>query len=502
MLRRRWAGLGLAIALLALGGVSARYVGTGFLPSIDEGAFVLDYFLPAGTSLDDTDAVARKIETLLRSVPEVETYSRRTGAELGPAAATQVNRGDIMVRLKPSAQRTRSAEEIIADARARIERDVPQARVEFVQVLQDVLNDLSGAPRPIEIKLFGDDYAVLRAKAEEIATRIREVPGLVDLYAGFEGNAPELRLRIDGAGAARLGMTAADVTSDLDAALRGVVASTIRRPDRPIGVRVRYPDQVRFDPRQIEQLPILAGLAGGGVTSIAAVARIEHASSPTTLMRENLRPVVILTADREGRDLGSVARDVRRQLSGLALPEGYTLDLGGQYRAQQDTFRELARVLGFGLLAVLAVLLAQFRHARLTLIVLASVPLALVGALATLLVVGVPLNASSLMGCVLLVGLVVKNGILLLEQTESLWEQGLTLEAALVEAGSIRVRPILMTTLATVAGLAPLAFGIGAGAEIQRPLAIAVVGGLLVSTAVSLLVTPSLVGLAFNKRRP
>ena len=191
----------------------------------------------------------------------------------------------------------------------------------------------------------------------------------------------------------------------------------------------------------------------------------EPGAAPSALVRENLRPVAIITADHEGRDLGAVARDVKRRAAGVPLPEGYARELGGHYRAQQETFRELGRVLAFGLMAVLAVLLAQFRRARLALVVLASVPLAVVGALLTLVASGVPLNASSLMGCVLLVGLVVKNGILLLERTESLLDEGQDLQAALFEAGTIRVRPILMTTLATVAGLTPLALGVGAGAR-------------------------------------
>jgi CzcA family heavy metal efflux pump len=497
LLRRPLLGVAVGLVLLVVGGLSARAIGTGFLPEMDEGAFVVDYFLPAGTSLTDTDAVARKLEAVLRALPEVAIYSRRTGAELGPAAATEVNRGDIMVRLKPRAERSASAEEVIAVARARAAREVPEARVEFVQVLQDVLNDLSGTPRPLELKLFGADYGVLRAKAQEVARRVEGITGLVDLYAGFEGDAPELRLRLDPGGAARLGLTATDVATNLDVGLHGTVAAVIRRADRPLGVRVRYADAVRFDGKELERLPILPA-AGEATTSLAAVAHLERATSPSVLLRENLRPTVIVTADRAGRDIGSIAADVRARLRKLALPEGYTSELGGQYRAQQETFRDLARVLGFGLLGVLAVLLAQFRHARMALVVLASVPLALVGALATLVVVGVPLNASSLMGCVLLVGLVVKNGILLLEQTEAFWKSGATLEAALLEAGSIRVRPILMTTLATVAGLAPLALGLGAGAEIQRPLATAVVGGLLVSTLVSLLVIPSLVRIAFR----
>jgi CzcA family heavy metal efflux pump len=497
VLRRPWIGLAAALALLVTGAVATRFVGTGFLPSMDEGAFVLDYFLPAGTSLTDTDAAARKIETILQAIPEVQTYARRTGAELGPVAATEVSRGDIMVRLKASSARHRSADDVISDARARIEHEVPEARIEFVQVLQDVLNDLSGTPRPIEVKLYGDDYAALRVQATATAARIQDVPGLVDLYKGFEGDAPELKFRVDPARAARLGMTAADVSADLDAALRGVVASSIRRPDRAIGVRVRYPDAIRFDRIEVSRLPLLAP---GGVTAISAVADAEQIAAPSTLVRENLRPVAILTADHEGRDLGSVASDVNRRLARISLPEGSARELGGQYRAQQDTFRALGGVLAFGMLAVLAVLLAQFRRARFALVVLASVPLAVVGALLTLLATGVVLNASSLMGCVMLVGLVVKNGILLLEQAESIWDRGVPLDVALVEAGTIRVRPILMTTLATVAGLAPLALGLGAGSDLQRPLALAVVGGLLLSTAVSLFVTPALVGLVFRHR--
>ncbi len=259
-------------------------------------------------------------------------------------------------------------------------------------------------------------------------------------------------------------------------------------------MRVRYPDSVRFDPERVVELPLLVGAEG--VTRISAVATPIHASAETSLLRESLRPVVILSADHENRDLGSVVRDVQKRLRGLVLPEGYGLELGGQYEGQQATLRDLSAVMGFGLLAVFIVLLAQFRRARLAFVVLVSVPLAVVGALVTLWVLQIPLNASSLMGCVLLVGLVVKNGILLLEQFERLLdENGQDVERALVLAGRIRVRPILMTTLATIAGLAPLALGLGAGAEIQRPLAVAVIGGLVVSTAVSLLVLPSLVRL-------
>jgi CzcA family heavy metal efflux pump len=501
LLRRglRWPGflLGGAVALLTLGGVALRYVPRGFLPTMDEGAFVLDYFLPASTSLNETDAVARKIETVLRANGDVQTYSRRTGAELGPIAATQVSRGDFMIRLKPVPARKHDVEEVISAVRAAVSRDVPEARTEFVQVLQDVLNDLSGAPRPMEIKVFGEDYAVLKGVAVEISRRIRDVPGLVDLYPGFEDESPELRFRVDPTQAGRFGRTATDLAADLETSLRGTIAAVFRRPDRPVNVRVRYPDEIRFDPGAVANLSLAWGPTGA--IAVSALAPLERVGAPTVLLRENLRGVVIVTADHEERELGAVMGDVQRRLRGLVLPEGYSLEFGGQYAMERRAFSDLGIVLGFGLLAVLVVLAAQFRSLRHGLLVLGTAPLSMVGALLTLWITGVALNASSLMGCVLLVGLVVKNGILLVEHFESSREKGLSIDEALTHAGSERVRPILMTTIATLAGLGPLAFGIGTGSEIQRPLAIAVVGGLSVSIVVSLLVLPAMVRLSWRK---
>jgi multidrug efflux pump subunit AcrB len=281
-----WLAAG-AFVLLGAGALSLRAIPTGFLPSMDEGAFVLDYFLPAGTSLTETDRIARKIEAVLAHTPEVQTYSRRTGAELGPAAATMVNRGDIMVRLQPRARRHRDAEQVIAAVRADVARDVPEARAEYVQVLQDVLNDLAGTPRPIEIKIFGDDQAVLRRLGAEVAARIKDVPGLVDLYPGFEDESPELRFRIDAAQAARFGRTATDIAADLEAALRGTIAAIFRRPDRPINVRVRFPDEVRFDPARVAALAMAWSPAGA--VAAETVAPLQRVGVPTVLMRENLR---------------------------------------------------------------------------------------------------------------------------------------------------------------------------------------------------------------------
>lgn len=471
------------LVLLGAGAWLAPQLKRGFLPSVDESAFVLDYFLPAGTSLATTDQFARALEQELLATPEVLTFTRRTGAELGPAAATQLNRGDIMVRLVLPHRRKRSAEDIIADVRSRTQARYPEVRVEFVQVLQDVLNDLAGNPRPIEIKLMGQDYGELNRLASELTKRTSSIPGLVDVYNGQELPVPELQFGMQRDAIARMGSTPEELTRALDAALRGTRVGGIRRFDRLINIRTRYPDTVRFDPAHVLDLPFVARDA---TTSFRAVADVKRSTSPSQLLHEALQPLVLVTGDHENRDLGSVADDVERVVRQLPLTAGCRAVLGGQMASQRDTLRQLTYVGAMGLLLVLAVLAAQFCRLRLALLVIAMVPAAIVGAILALITTGAALNAASLMGCVLLVGLVVKNGILLLEEAENQLTAGLAVHAAVMRASERRLRPVIMTTVATLAGLLPLAFGIGAGSEMQRPLAIAVIGGLLTSTAATL----------------
>jgi len=490
------AALALAF-VLAAGAAIVPFLGRGFLPQMDEGAFVLDYFLPAGTSPATTESYARELETELRRTPEVRTFSRRLGAELGPAAATELNRGDIMVSLVDPSRRARSSLEVIADLRARIQQQHPEVRVEFMQVLQDVLNDLSGDPRPLELKVLGPDYAELHRIADELSRRIHGVPGLVDLYDGNEREAPELRYVARRDPIARLGTTPEDVSTEIESALAGAPVGAIRRFDRLVGVRLRYPDPVRFDPERVLRLPFVAG---DKTTLFQAVATPTRGTSASLLLHEALQPLVTVTADTQDRDIGSVADDVMAIAHNVSLPKGYRLVMGGQAQGQRDTVRQLALVGAFSLVLVLTVLAAQFRRLVLAVLVLTSVPVAIVGALAALLVTGTPLNASSLMGSVLLVGLVVKNGVLLLEAAEKARDAGEEPGRAVTLAAERRLRPVAMTTLATLAGLLPLALGIGAGAELQRPLAVAVLGGLLTSTLATLGILPPLAAAALRRR--
>jgi CzcA family heavy metal efflux pump len=487
IIRYPLAAAAMYFAVLAAGYLVAPKVGRGFLPTMDEGAFVVDYFLPAGTSLPVTEKYARALEAELTKTPEVLSFTRRTGAELGPAAATELNRGDLMVRLVQRSSRQRSADEVIADIRGRLEGAYPEVRVEFVQVLQDVLNDLSGNPRPVEIKLFGPDYEKLHELGDKLSDDLKAVRGLVDIYNGHERDVPELRFVANRDAVARFGLTPDDISSQLETALLGANVGAIRRFDRLIGVRVRYPDPVRFDPDHVLDLPFVAK---GSTSTFRAVATPTTGTSPSQLLHEALQPMVDVTGDHENRDLGSISDDVEAIVAKAKLPPGYRVVLGGQIEAERSTVRQLMTVAGAAVLLVLTVLAGQFRRLRLAWLVIASVPVAIVGALLGLLVAGVPLNASSLMGCVLLVGLVVKNGVLLLEEAERLADAGDAPDDAVARASERRLRPVLMTTIATLAGLLPLAFGIGAGAELQRPLAVAVIGGLATSTLATLGLLP------------
>jgi len=478
-----------AVALLVgLGALVAWRIPSGFLPEMDEGAFVLDYFLPAGTSLEATNAAALRIETILGETPAIANWTRRTGAELGPVTATQLNRGDIAVLLQPRGRRP-GAEDVIDDLRERVLREMPGVRIEFVQILEDVLNDLSGNPRPLEVRLLGEDREILVRLAGEVERRLAGTPHLVDYYRGLEGEVPMLRYALDGDAAARAGIAPADLGEDLAAALRGLVVGSVPRLDRLVPVRVRFPDAIRFRPDALGAWPISLGAVAAPISSLA---RVVTATGASELLRENLSPAAVATSDVEGEDLGGLVKEVGRRLRDLALPPGYRIEVGGRAESQARAFGQLLVVLGLGITAVFAVLVAQFRTGRAALLVLCTVPPALAGGLIFMAAARVPLNVSSLMGLVLLVGLVVKNGILLIEVALQRLEAGMPLAAALRGAGRRRLRPILMTTLCTIFGLLPLAFALGAGSELQRPLAVAVIGGLLFSTVATLFVLPAL----------
>ena len=490
--------LGLCVLGLVLAAVILyRFTATGFLPRMDEGGFVIDYLTPAGTAIEETDRQIRKVEKLVAKTPEVASFSRRTGSELG-LFATEPNKGDLLVRLKPRGQRHRSAEAVIEELRGKVHDVVPTMDVEFIQLLQDMIGDLEGNPNPIEVKIFGDDPEKLDELAEEVEPKVEAIKGIVDVVGVEKGN-PEVTWEIDPLAAGRLGLTTAQVSDQLAAAWLGETPTELRLFDRTIPVRVRYPDSVRFDPQRLAQTSVRG--AEGKLTPLSALAHPVPAGPQSILWRENLRQMSMVTARLEGRDLGSGVKDVKDALAKVKLPVGYSVEVGGQYESQQGAFRQLLTVLAIAASLVLAILVVEFRSFLPAVLILAAAPLSFGGALLMLILTGTELNVSSAMGFILLIGLVVKNGIVMIDYAHHLQAAGKPFAEAVAEAARIRLRPILMTTLCTLFGLLPLALGLGAGAELQKPLALVVIGGLSLSTLVTLLAVPTFyVGLRSMRR--
>lgn len=483
--------IAVCLALAAGGWFVHRFVGSGFLPDMDEAAFVLDYVSPGGTSLSETDRMVHQVEEILLATPEVMGISRRTGAELG-LFATEQNSGDVTVRLSPRNQRSRSAFEIIDDVRKRIERAVPRLRVEFVQIISDELNDLAGASHPIEIKLFGADLDALEAYGTKLGERIEKVDGVEDFFNGVVEPTAELAMTVNQAEANRIGLTPLRVSEQVTGALLGIDAGQVRLADRSIGIRVRAPDSVRFDPALLGAIPIVPPQSRAAVP-LGALATFRAQEGRSELLRENQQQMIDMTADISGRSLGAIVKDVKPILAASPPPPGIRVEVAGQYASQQEAFHALLLVLALAILSVTAVMVIQFQSFVEPLVVLLAAPLSFIGPMVLLLVARIPLNVSSFMGLILLVGLIVKNGIILLDFTRHLMRvEGLPLAEALRRAGRIRLRPILMTTLCTLFGLLPLALGLGPGSELQRPLALAVIGGLALSTPITLFVVPTL----------
>ncbi|MFT3692039.1 MAG: efflux RND transporter permease subunit [Kofleriaceae bacterium] len=485
----RMVSIGAIVVLIAVGIVAMRGLSTSFLPAMDEGAIVVDFFLPPGTSLEDTDRIAQRVDATLAKIPEVVTFTRRTGTELGPATATQQSRGDIMVRLVPRSNRD-SVDDVIERVRAALAAAVPEARFEYVQVLQDVLADLAGNPAPIEIRILGDDPAALEAWAASAGDQLKKRPELVDFFDGREGQIPILRSRTDAQMLARLGLDAQGVGDDLAIAVEGRQVGEINRPERVIGVRLRYADAIRYSAPALQRSEIAYGPHAMPLDQIVA---FDRPLSPAVLRRDGLRSAIVMTASTPSGDLGAGEAAVREVVAKTPLPHGAQLEIGGQAESSTAARRELLFVALAAVALVLMVLVVQLGF-RFALVVVVGAPLSTAGGLVALAITHTPLNLSSMTGLILLVGLVVKNGILMLERVRDEIMSGVSLDRAIVDGARRRLRPILMTTAATLAGLAPMAIGVGAGAELQRPLAIAVIGGLLLATVVTLVVIPGLAG--------
>lgn len=480
----------LVVSVLILASTAGLYfrLGSGFLPDMDEGAFVLDYRTPPGTSLEESDRILQHVEKFLRETPEIESYSRRTGARLALAIA-EPNTGDFLVRLRAS--RKRSLEDVTGELREKINRAEPAIEVEFPHILEDLVGDLAWSPQPIEIKVHHDNDAVFKQVASQIEQWLPKVTGVVDIVNRAIPIGPAVNFRVDLEKARRAGFTVQDV-ADLQAAMMdGTLTSNMIRGDRLIGIRVRYPLEFRHSTENLKSLILTA--PNGQSVPLESIAHIEMDEQTYEIRRENLRNIAAVTARLEGRDLGSAMDEIRRRLPAeLKLPPGTDIEYGGLFQIQQESFLGLTQVLLASILLIFIILVFEFQSLSHPIAILAATILCGFGALLALFVTNTTLNISSFMGAIMVVGIVHKNGILMLDSEKDFSARGFALRDAIFHAGRRRLRPILMTALATIFGMLPLAIGVGSGAQMLQPLAIAVIGGVAVSMILSLLVTPVL----------
>ncbi|HTS60998.1 MAG TPA: efflux RND transporter permease subunit [Candidatus Acidoferrales bacterium] len=479
-------------ALILIGGSYLAYTncGSDLLPAMDEGGFILDYIMPAGSSLEETNRVITHVEQILRRIPEVESTSRRTGLQLGLAAVTEANTGDIAVKLKKN--RERSGDEIISDVRAKVRKAEPVLDIEIVQLLQDMIGDLTSAPEPVVIKLFAQNPDLLRAWAPQVANAIKKIPGVADVLDGVENtiSGPARVFNVDPAVTARAGFTPQEVELDTSAILQGEPATMpVVLNDRAYTIRVRFPEETRKSMDTIRNTLLVSGT--GKTATVGSLADIVEIPGQTEIRRENLQRDMQVTARFENLNLGDGMKKVQAAVEDLKVPPEIRVQYGGQYEEQQKSFKDLAAVLVLAIVLVFTVLLFEFGNFAAPVAVLSSAILSTCGVFVALLVTGVTFNISSFMGLIMVIGIVAKNGILLLDADQKFRAEGVPAEEAMIRAGERRLRPIMMTALATVAGMIPLALAWGAGSQMLQPLAIAVIGGILASMVLSLVVTPA-----------
>jgi CzcA family heavy metal efflux pump len=496
LLARPFVALLGVVPLLALGWFAFGAVGSGFMPAMDEGGFILDYFSQPGTALSETDRLLRQVETIINATPEVETWSRRTGAGLGGDLA-EANKGDYFIRLKSGPRRPIS--EVMADLNAKISAQVPGLNVEMAQLMEDLIGDLTAVPQPIEVKLFTPDPATLAATARKVGAAIGKVPGIVSVRNGINPAGDALDVRIDRTKAALEGIDLNEATRLLDLNLRGQVVTQVPEQIKQLGVRIWVPASVRSTDLDIGNLPIRA--PDGHLVPLKRIASFEPVSGQPQIGRENLQRMVAVTARIEGRDLGSVAADVQTVLgsSGL-LPSNVRYELGGLYQQQQIAFRGLIEVFAAAVTAVFVLLLFLYESFGVAISILLMPLLAVCAVFVGLWLTGVELNITAMMGMTMIIGIVTEVAIFYFSELYELLAEGTPPREAYVVAGQNRMRPIAMTTIAAILTLLPLAFAIGQGSAMQQPLAIAIISGLVVQLPLVLLVMPSLY-LLINRRR-
>ncbi len=492
------------IPLLVLGFIAYESVGTGFMPHMDEGGFILDYIAPPGTSLDETNRLLNRVEAIIRANPYVDTYSRRTGLQLG-GGLTEANTGDFFIRLKNGSRPP--IDDVMDDIRSKVEAQVPGLDIDLAQLMEDLIGDLTEVPQPIEIKLFGDDPDALNATAKKVAAQIGRINGVVGVLDGVIPAGDALQVQVDPVKAALAGVDPQGVADQVLAAVGGTIAAQLPQGPKMVDVRVWLPPDARARTEQLESLPISDG--NGHVFPLARVATLHVQHGQPEIDRENLKRMVAVTGRISGRDLGSTVADVKRILDARGeLPPRMYYELGGLYQQQQEAFHGLELVLLAAICLVFSLLLFIYESFRTAIAVLLMPLLAICAVFIALWITGIELNISAMMGMTMIVGIVTEIAIfyfsefaqLKIEQAE-IWREDpqRAQRTALLEAGRHRMRPILMSTVAAILTLMPLALALGQGSQMQQPLAIAIIAGMLVQVPLVLLVMPAVYALLMRR---
>jgi len=487
---------GLCLILIGVSYMCFNALGSDLLPHMDEGGFILDYVMPPGSSLQETNRVINHVEQIVRSVPEVESTSRRTGLQLGLAAVTEPNTGDIAVKLKD--KRSRGIDEIISQVRAQVKKEEPALDTDFTQVLQDMISDLTGAPQPVVIKLFSPDPELLATYAPKVADAIGRVQvkytkPVVDIEDGIDNttSGPAVVFNVNNQTAAKAGFTTDQLSVVASAIVDGEPTTTpVIVNDRPYTLRVRYPPASRASVEAMSNTILVN--SNGGTATLGSMATISELPGQTEVLRDNLQQEKEVTARLEGVDLGTGIAAVQKAVADMHLPPSIRVEYGGTYKEQQKSFHDLVIVLLLALVLIFLVLLFEFRSYTAPIAILSSAVLSTSGVFFALLITRTTFNVSSFMGLIMVVGIVAKNGILLLDANQKFLDFGFEPEEAMIQAGRRRLRPIVMTAMAAVAGMFPLALALGAGSQMLQPLAIAVIGGILISMVLSLIITPAM----------
>jgi CzcA family heavy metal efflux pump len=459
---------------------------TGFLPEMDEGSIVLDYNSPPGTSLQETNRMLNEVDHILEKTPEVKTYSRRTGTQMG-FFITEPNRGDYLIELKT--KRDKTTEEVSNDIRVKVEKSLPALKVDFGQVITDMLGDLMASVQPIEIKIFGDNNEKLQALSKQVADSLKTIDGTADVFDGIVVAGPMLKILPKEEKLKQFGMNPTELQEQMETHISGLVIGSIPEKEQLTDIRMIYPVNNKTPIDKLKEAKVC--IPTGDYIPVNQMADFTILSGVTEIERENLQTMGVVTARLNNRDLGSTMKDIQKKINKISLPSSYQIEYGGSYAEQQQSFSELLKILFFAALLVFTVVLFMFKDLKLSLTVIFISSLGVVGGVLALFITNTPLNVGSYTGLIMIVGIIGENSIFTIQQFLSALKES-TVNHALIYSISARLRPKLMTASGAIVALLPLALGIGAGAQMHQPLAITVIGGLLLALPLLLIVLPSM----------